>query len=848
MVGEESNIDRLLKTQPTISPEPRSHKTPVTILFTDVVGSTAYFDRYGDTAGVVMLERHTELATGAVAEFQGNLIKTIGDSVMADFPDPVHGVRAAVEIQRRLLRLNQTLPERDRVQLRIGINAGHGIRRGNDVFGDAVNVAARITKKTGPAQILISRSVRDAILPESDLRCTWLGKFAFAGKAEKEDLFEVVWTETAAYTELRAHMTAALARGDLVSPGLRVDDLAQPTRSPTPVPGDEPTLELSTTPVQVALGARYDLLGEVGSGGMGIVYKARDRETGELVALKILRPEIAADQRAMERFKNELRLSRKITHKNVCRVYEFNRTGGVAYISMEFVEGESLRAVLKRFGTLPVRKGIQIARQICAALREAHAQQVVHRDLKPENVMVDQNGNVKVMDFGIARSVEAGTTSTGAFIGTPAYMAPEQAEGKPVDRRADIYSFGLVLYEMFTGVPAFSGDTPLSVALKHIRETPPPPSQHDPTVPAPVERVILRCLEKDPAKRFQSVDELEAALVRQAAPTPLPPVPVPARAPDLLGAAAEPRRSRAWLAVVGLALAGVLMFYFLSGREWFAPVEQESQPAAETTAQEAPAVEQTPPSSASGQVSPLTPVLPPASEPPAPTVPLPAIHFDSALRAFNSGNYDFARQQFDTFLRLYPHSKLVDEAHYLRAVSFQLQRRFPEAIAGYDKLLRDFPDSDKVPATRLRKGEALLLSGDRAAGLRELRALIHYYPDSEAAQQAQQRLQRLERFGQADSTLGLQVRELNPQMARRLGLSQQEGGLLVRQVEPGSFAQKLGLRRGDIIMVVNGRSVRSQRALMDMQRSLTPGREVVVRIKRRQRGRGVRDLTLRATP
>jgi len=225
MVGEESNIDRLLKTQPTISPEPRSHKTPVTILFTDVVGSTAYFDRYGDTAGVVMLERHTELATGAVAEFQGTLIKTIGDSVMADFPDPVHGVRAAVEIQRRLLRLNQTLPESDRVQLRIGINAGHGIRRGNDIFGDAVNVAARITKKTGPAQILISRSVRDAILPESDLRCTWLGKFAFAGKAEKEDLFEVVWTETAAYTELRAHMTAALARGELVSPGLRVDDL-----------------------------------------------------------------------------------------------------------------------------------------------------------------------------------------------------------------------------------------------------------------------------------------------------------------------------------------------------------------------------------------------------------------------------------------------------------------------------------------------------------------------------------------------------------------------------------------------------------------------------------------------
>ena len=446
--------------------------------------------------------------------------------------------------------------------------------------------------------------------------------------------------------------------------------------------------------------------------------------------------------------------------------------------------------------------------------------------------------------------MEAGTTSTGAFIGTPAYMAPEQAEGKPVDRRADIYSFGLLLYEMFTGVPAFSGDTPLSVALKHIRETPPPPSQHDPTVPAPVERVILRCLEKDPAKRFQSVDELEAALVRQAAPTPPPLVPVPARAPDLLGAAAEPRRSRAWVAVVGLALAGTLMFYFLSGRGWFAPAEQESQPVAETMAQEASAVGQSPPveGSASGQVSPPTPVLPPASAPPAPTTPPDEVLFNSALRAFSGGNYDLARQQFDAFQRLYPKSELADQAQYYLASSYHHQHNLRQAIAGYEKLLRDFPTSDKAPRAQLRKAEALIQSGERVAGVRELRSLIARYPNSDEARHAQQLLQRFERFQQADSNLGLQVRELNPQMARRLGLSSTEGGLLVRQVEPGSFAQKLGLRRGDIITAVNGRSVGSQRALMDMQRSLTPGREVVVRIKQRQRGRGMRDLTLRATP
>jgi len=189
-----------------------------------------------------------------------------------------------------------------------------------------------------------------------------------------------------------------------------------------------------------ALSQRYDILGEAGHGNMGNVYKARDRETGETVALKLIKPEIASDQGMMNRFKNELLFARKITHKNVCRVYDFNRIGGIACTSMEFVEGESLRSVLNRFGGLPVRKGIDLALQICSGLKEAHAQGIVHRDLKPENVMIDAQGNLKIMDFGIARSMEAGTRLTGAMIGTPAYMAPEQVAGKPVDYRTDIYS------------------------------------------------------------------------------------------------------------------------------------------------------------------------------------------------------------------------------------------------------------------------------------------------------------------------------------------------------------------------------------------------------------------------
>jgi hypothetical protein len=271
-----------------------------------------------------------------------------------------------------------------------------------------------------------------------------------------------------------------------------------------------------------ALGVRYEILAEAGHGSMGNVYKARDRETGETVALKLLKPEIASDQAMMDRFKNELLFARKITHKNVCRVYEFNRVAGIAYTSMEFVEGESLRSVLNRFGGLPQRKATDLALQICSGLKEAHAQGIVHRDLKPENVMIDAQGNVKIMDFGIARSMEAGTRLTGTMVGTPAYMAPEQVAGKPVDYRTDVYSLGLMLYEMFTGAPAFSADNSIAVALKQIREEPPAPHEIEPNIPVGIERVILKCLEKDPARRFQSIAELETSLGSGA--TAMPPV------------------------------------------------------------------------------------------------------------------------------------------------------------------------------------------------------------------------------------------------------------------------------------------------------------------------------------
>jgi zinc protease len=304
---------------------------------------------------------------------------------------------------------------------------------------------------------------------------------------------------------------------------------------------------------RTVLPPRYEMLGELGRGGMGIVYKARDRETGEVLAIKILKPEIASDSQILERFKSELRLAHQITHRNVARLYEFHRAGDDSvYLTMEFVEGESLRALLEHAGKLDAAEALELARQLAAGLAEAHRQSIAHRDLKPENIMLGSRGELKVMDFGISRSFAADVTATGGIVGTPAYMAPEQAEGKPVDHRTDIYAFGLILYEMFTGVPTFTGDSAITLAVKQIRERPKAPRAIDPSLPKYIEAAILRCLEKDPADRFQSVEDVIVALEGGSVPVP---VPRPSR-----------RIERKWLAAAGAVLAMAAFAWWWRGR------------------------------------------------------------------------------------------------------------------------------------------------------------------------------------------------------------------------------------------------------------------------------------------
>jgi len=266
---------------------------------------------------------------------------------------------------------------------------------------------------------------------------------------------------------------------------------------------------------------RYEILGTVGKGGMGVVFRARDQQLDEVVALKVLRGEmLSEDPTMLERFKQEIKLARRITNRNVLRTHDFGESEGTFYISMEFLEGVTLKDLIRNKGAMPVGVGLSIAKQMCHGLEAAHEQGVVHRDIKPQNMLIlPERAELKIMDFGIARVSEveggapgSGLTTAGMVMGTPDYMPPEQAQGEPADFRSDIYSLGVVLFESFTGKLPFTGDTLMKIVLGHIQTPPPRPRSINPRIPSDLEAVILKCLEKDPSKRYQEVAALLDAL------------------------------------------------------------------------------------------------------------------------------------------------------------------------------------------------------------------------------------------------------------------------------------------------------------------------------------------------
>jgi len=273
-------------------------------------------------------------------------------------------------------------------------------------------------------------------------------------------------------------------------------------------------MAVSDTLINTLFDGRYRIVRKLGMGGMANVYLAEDEVLGRRVAIKILNDRHAGDDQFVERFRREAKNAASLSHPNIVSIYDRGEAEGTYYIAMEYLDGRSLKELIVARGPAPIHLAVDYARQILAALRFAHRHGIVHRDIKPHNVLVDGEGRLKVTDFGIARAGASQMTEAGSIIGTAQYLSPEQAKGASVDQTSDLYSVGVVLYELLTGVVPFSGDTPVEIAMKHLSTVPEPPSARRADVPRDLDMVVMRALAKDPSERYQSAEEMDADLRR----------------------------------------------------------------------------------------------------------------------------------------------------------------------------------------------------------------------------------------------------------------------------------------------------------------------------------------------
>jgi serine/threonine-protein kinase len=493
-----------LTTAPTPRPPTRPPKREAMLLLgLDLRGFARPLDGQTADAALAQVNERSAGLIGLARRYGGRILTSTGTRALLGFGGP----------QRLLCALHMafeaTMMDNSVAAALIEGEIAHGtVSSGEQTLPSAVGPACyqveRLLSESGPGKVLLPRGLGDtakALLGESKVGVA-------AGLISTKPFYAISTAELGDLPPAPPPVAALLDDG--------LSTVEQPlARSAAPSSsGTRPSRGGDLVP-GMRLGGRYDILSVLGQGGMGVVYRARDIELDDVVALKMLKPSALVDSEHLERLKSEIKLARKITHPNVLRTFDFGEAHGMPYVSMEYVRGMTLRYLLRQAGRIPYSAALRIARQLCAGLEAAHAVGVLHRDVKPENLIIEASGNAKLMDFGIARPIrrtQPGQTQPGMFVGTPHYSAPEQLAGDDVDHRADIYSSGVLLCETFCGKLPFDGANTMEIYMAQMQQAPIKPSDHWPEIPKALEAIILKCIERRPEQRYQSVAELAAAL------------------------------------------------------------------------------------------------------------------------------------------------------------------------------------------------------------------------------------------------------------------------------------------------------------------------------------------------
>lgn len=479
-------------------------KEEVTVLVTELRGVPSEMGDGEASSVVALVTRAMLIQESEVRRQEGEVREVVGSRLISVFHGErsvIHAIRAARAIREELaLQMKTEVP----------LNLAAGIASGDTITGEVQLETARGVALVGTAPMLALLFAWDApngVVFLSAESAQQAGSDILSGASREEVKLRWLSSALTAYAlPLISLSTAVIGTGSR--------DAGATMRI-----GSDGKLVAAELEPGTTFANRYDIEQVIGRGGMGVVFRAKDRQLDEMVALKTLTgDEMLRSTEELERFKREIRIARRITHRNVLRTYDFGESDGISFISMEYVRGRTLADLLQT--PQSPRVALSIVRQICRGLDAAHAEGIVHRDIKPQNVLIDQRGEVKLMDFGIARMAEGteGVTAAGVIIGTPHYMSPEQVRGEALDARSDVYSMGVLMYEIFCGRRPFESNALTGLLGAHLTEIPRAPIEVAPGVPAALSSIIMRCLEKEKSKRFANAGELLEALDRLEMP------------------------------------------------------------------------------------------------------------------------------------------------------------------------------------------------------------------------------------------------------------------------------------------------------------------------------------------